>query len=108
MLAVVVSLTLANVVQRVRGGLEVIELQRRVGEAILDTVDVGLVLLDGQGRYLTMNRRHHDFMRLAFPEVTVARPASSARSSTRTARRWSSTRRCRRTAPPRARSSTTS
>jgi two-component system, OmpR family, phosphate regulon sensor histidine kinase PhoR len=66
-LAVVVSLTLANVVQRVRGGQEMIELQRRVGEAILDTVDVGLVLLDGNGRYLTMNRRHHDFMRLAFP-----------------------------------------
>ena len=50
-----------------RGGQELIELQRRVGEAILDTVDVGLVLLDGNGRYLTMNRRHHDFMRLAFP-----------------------------------------
>ncbi len=66
-LSVVVSLALANVVQRVRGGQELIELQRRVGEAILDTVDVGLVLLDGKGRYLTMNRRHHDFMRLAFP-----------------------------------------
>jgi signal transduction histidine kinase len=66
-IAVTVSLAIANVVQRVRGGQEVIELQRRVGEAILDTVDVGLVLLDGDGRYLTMNRRHHDFMRLAFP-----------------------------------------
>ena len=66
-LAVVVSLAIANVVQRVRGGQEMIELQRRVGEAILDTVDVGLVLLDSQGRYTTMNRRHHDFMRLAFP-----------------------------------------
>jgi two-component system, OmpR family, phosphate regulon sensor histidine kinase PhoR len=65
-LAVVVSLAIANVVQRVRGGQETIELQRRVGEAILDTVDVGLVLLDSQGRYTTMNRRHHDFMRLAF------------------------------------------
>ena len=63
----VVSLAIANVIQRVRGGQELIELQRRVGEAILDTVDVGLVLLDGEGRYLTMNRRHHDFMRLAFP-----------------------------------------
>ena len=66
-IAVTVSLAIANVIQRVRGGQEVIELQRRVGEAILDTVDVGLVLLDGNGRYLTMNRRHHDFMRLAFP-----------------------------------------
>ena len=66
-IAVTVSLAIANVIQRVRGGQELIELQRRVGEAILDTVDVGLVLLDGKGRYLTMNRRHHDFMRLAFP-----------------------------------------
>ena len=66
-LAVVSALVLAYVVERVRGGQEMIELQRRVGEAILDTVDVGLVLLDGQGRYTTMNRRHHDFMRLAFP-----------------------------------------
>jgi signal transduction histidine kinase len=66
-IAVVVSLAIANVIQRVRGSQELIELQRRVGEAILDTVDVGLVLLDGNGRYLTMNRRHHDFMRLAFP-----------------------------------------
>jgi two-component system, OmpR family, phosphate regulon sensor histidine kinase PhoR len=65
--AVTVALVVANVIQRVRGGQELIELQRRVGEAILDTVDVGLVLLDGNGRYLTMNRRHHDFMRLAFP-----------------------------------------
>jgi two-component system, OmpR family, phosphate regulon sensor histidine kinase PhoR len=64
--AVTVSLAIANVIQRVRGSQEMIELQRRVGEAILDTVDVGLVLLDGHGRYLTMNRRHHDFMRLAF------------------------------------------
>jgi signal transduction histidine kinase len=66
-LAVTVSLVLAYAVARMRAGQEVIELQRRVGEAILDTVDVGLVLLDGDGRYLTMNRRHHDFMRLAFP-----------------------------------------
>ncbi len=66
-IAVTVSLAIAHVIQRVRGGQELIELQRRVGEAILDTVDVGLVLLDGNGRYLTMNRRHHDFIRLAFP-----------------------------------------
>ena len=67
LIAVVVSLSIANVIQRMRGGQELIELQRRVGEAILDTVDVGLVLLDRNGRYETMNRRHHDFMRLAFP-----------------------------------------
>ena len=67
-ISVVASLAIANVVQRVRGSQEMIELQRRVGSAILDTVDVGLILLDSNGRYLTMNRRHHDFMRLAFPD----------------------------------------
>jgi signal transduction histidine kinase len=66
-LVVVVSLSMAHVVERVRGGQEALDLQRRVGEAILDTVDVGLILLDSEGRYTTMNRRHHDFMRLAFP-----------------------------------------
>ncbi|WP_126688289.1 sensor histidine kinase [Nocardioides ferulae] len=48
--------------------LAVIEHQRRVSEAILDTVDVGLVLLDRSGGYTGMNRRHRDFMRLAFPQ----------------------------------------
>ncbi|GAB2882792.1 sensor histidine kinase [Myroides odoratimimus subsp. xuanwuensis] len=48
--------------------LETIEHQRRVSEAILDTVDVGLVLLDRDGAYAGMNRRHQDFMRLAYPD----------------------------------------
>ena len=38
--------------------LETIENQRRFAAAILDTVDIGLVLLDRDGRYQTMNRRH--------------------------------------------------
>ena len=48
--------------------MEVIEHQRRVSDAILDSVDVGLVLLDREGRYQAVNRRHRDFMRLAYPE----------------------------------------
>ena len=67
-LAVVCALVLANAVLRVRGGQEMIDLQRRMGEATLDTVDVGLVLLDSEGNYTTINRRHHDFMRLAYPQ----------------------------------------
>ena len=47
--------------------LRVIEMQRRFADAILDTVDVGLVLLDRDGGYQSMNKRHEDFMRLAFP-----------------------------------------
>lgn len=53
---------------RLARALEVIEHQGRVNEAILDTVDVGLLLLDAEGNYQSMNRRHRDFMRVAFPE----------------------------------------
>lgn len=44
------------------------ESERRVSQAILDTVDVGLVLLDAEGRYVRANRRHQDFIDLAFPD----------------------------------------
>ena len=45
-----------------------IEHQRRVSDAILDSVDVGLVLLDSSGAYQSINRRHHEFMQLAYPD----------------------------------------
>ena len=45
-----------------------IDQQRRRTEAVHDTVDVGLVLVDHEGNYQTVNRRHRDFMRLAYPE----------------------------------------
>ncbi|ANH40167.1 Sensor protein kinase WalK [Nocardioides dokdonensis FR1436] len=48
--------------------LATIEHQRRTGAAILDTVDVGLLLLDAEGRYVGCNKRHQHFMDLAFPE----------------------------------------
>jgi len=48
--------------------LEVIEHQRRVSDAILDSVDVGLLLLDSTGAYAGINRRHTDFMTLAYPD----------------------------------------
>ena len=47
--------------------LDTIDHQRRFADAILDTVDVGLVLLDRTGAYQSMNKRHGDFMRLAYP-----------------------------------------
>lgn len=49
------------------------ESERRISQAILDTVDVGLVLLDAEGRYLRANRRHQDFIDLAFPEGHAGR-----------------------------------
>lgn len=76
------ALAIAVGLERMRAGVEeserdrahladaltIIEHQRRFADAILDTVDVGLVLLDRNGAYQTMNRRHSDFMRLAFPD----------------------------------------
>ena len=76
------ALAIASALERVRAGrdeaeagrvelaaaLETIEHQRRVSDAILDTVDVGLVLLDREARYQSMNRRHEDFMALAYPD----------------------------------------
>ena len=47
--------------------LDTLEIQRLFAAAILDSVDVGLVLLDHDGTYLTMNKRQQDFLRLAFP-----------------------------------------
>ncbi|MCR6033545.1 hypothetical protein GGQ22_19220 [Nocardioides sp. zg-579] len=57
----------------VAGGMEQVEHQRRVSEATLDTVDVGLVLLDEAGSYVAINRRHADFMTLAYPDGHAGR-----------------------------------
>lgn len=46
----------------------VIDRQRRTSQAILDTVDIGVVSIDRDGLYLQVNRRHTDFMALAFPD----------------------------------------
>ena len=54
--------------RRLAGAKETIDRQQRFADAILDTVDVGLLLLDRDGAYQTMNRRHRDFMQLAFPD----------------------------------------
>jgi signal transduction histidine kinase len=81
------ALVLAESIEKVRAGtrmaeargeelaeaLRVIEMQRRFADAILDSVDVGLVLLDKDGAYQTMNKRHEDFMHLAFPHGHAGR-----------------------------------
>jgi signal transduction histidine kinase len=53
--------------------LETVEIQRLFAAAVMESVDVGLVLLDQDGTYLTMNRRHEDFVRLAFPDGHTGR-----------------------------------
>lgn len=47
--------------------LETIARQQRMSNAIFDSVDVGLALLDSDGRYLSMNRRAQEFLTLAYP-----------------------------------------
>ena len=42
--------------------------QRRFNEAILNSVDVGLLALDSHGHVHSMNPRHQRFMELAYPE----------------------------------------
>ncbi|MDN4174474.1 PAS domain S-box protein [Nocardioides sp. SOB77] len=54
--------------ERLRAAAQLLENQRRFADAIVQTVDVGLVLLDADGRYAAMNRRHRDFIALAFPD----------------------------------------
>ena len=46
--------------------------QQRFADAILDTVDVGLVLLDAHGAIRTMNTRHQELMDQVFPEGRAA------------------------------------
>lgn len=41
---------------------------RQVTEAIVQTVDVGLLALGRDGTYNSMNPRHEEFLRLAFPD----------------------------------------
>lgn len=45
-----------------------LEAERRTLEAIFETVNVGLLLIDRDGRYQRMNRRHQDYMETTFPD----------------------------------------
>ncbi|MDO9458491.1 cell wall metabolism sensor histidine kinase WalK [Nocardioides sp.] len=54
--------------ERLAAAVELVEHQRRMGQAILDTVDLGLLLIDREGHYEEWNRRHRDFLSLAYPE----------------------------------------
>lgn len=53
--------------QRMRAANEAIERERKLLEAVFDTVSVGLLFLDQDGRYERMNRRHEETMSLPFP-----------------------------------------
>lgn len=54
--------------RQLAAALEEATAHRALNDAIVSTVDVGLVALDRTGRYRSMNPRHGEFMRLAFPD----------------------------------------
>jgi two-component system phosphate regulon sensor histidine kinase PhoR len=47
--------------------------QRRLTRTIITSVDIGLVAIDANGAYDTMNPRHQDFMDLAYPRGHAGR-----------------------------------
>jgi PAS domain S-box-containing protein len=59
--------------QRLQAAYAAIERERTTLEAIFETVSVGLLLIDRDGRYERMNRRHEETMRLPFPEGHAGR-----------------------------------
>lgn len=54
--------------------LEIIERNRRSAHAIFEAVDVGLALLDRDGRPTLMNHRLTEFSELAYPGGDISRP----------------------------------
>jgi two-component system phosphate regulon sensor histidine kinase PhoR len=53
---------------RLRHALDAVVANRALNDAIVATVDVGLVALNRSGAYRTMNPQHTTFMELAFPD----------------------------------------
>lgn len=54
--------------QRMREATEAAEQERQTLEAIFEAVSVGLLLIDRDGRYLRMNRRHEDNLKIPYPD----------------------------------------
>ncbi|GAA4694032.1 sensor histidine kinase [Nocardioides conyzicola] len=67
LVVVVTALAVADGMEQVQAHEGTIEHQRRVSQAIFDTVDVGLLLLGKDGEYVGMNRRHQEFMAIGYP-----------------------------------------
>ena len=57
-----------SIAQRLDAAEATIESEQRKADAVFDTVAVGLLLLDADGRYQGYNSRHQDFMDMAFPQ----------------------------------------
>lgn len=54
--------------ERLTRAHDTIDRERRMAEAVYDSVDIGLLLLDSSGHYESMNRSHGRFLQLAYPD----------------------------------------
>jgi PAS domain S-box-containing protein len=54
--------------ERLTQAHDTIDRQRRMAEAVYDSIDIGLVLIDSTGHYQSMNRSHGRFLTLAYPD----------------------------------------
>jgi two-component system, OmpR family, phosphate regulon sensor histidine kinase PhoR len=54
--------------ERLREATAEVERERQTLEAFFETVGVGLLLIDGEGRYERMNRRHQETIGIPFPD----------------------------------------
>lgn len=59
--------------RRLEEALQEMRANRALNEAILTTVDVGLLALDQDGNHRAVNPRHEEFLALAYPEGAQAR-----------------------------------
>ncbi len=53
---------------RLEALVEELEQEKRRAEAIFESVDIGLLLLDADGNYERVNRRHAELMTIAYPQ----------------------------------------
>ena len=67
MLGVTLAVAIGATSQAWSADLDAMERQSTLIDTMVQTVDIGLVLMDADGRYEVVNRRHHDFIALAYP-----------------------------------------
>ena len=67
MLGITLAVAIGATSQAWSADLDAMERQRSMIDTMVQTVDIGLVLMDADGRYEVVNRRHHDFIALAYP-----------------------------------------
>jgi signal transduction histidine kinase len=66
--------------RRLEEALAEVTANRRLNDAIVSTVDVGLLALDRNGAYRATNPRHKEFMALTFPEGHAGRAGQTGQA----------------------------